>query len=163
MAKKTAPAPAVKGSRAGPTINNRRARYDYLILQTYEAGIMLAGAEVKSIRDGKANLADAYGRVQNHEVWLHGMHISPYEYSRGDLDPIRPRKLLLHHREIDDIERATAEKGVTIVPLRLYFKDGRVKVEIGTARGKRAYDKRHAIAERDAKREAQRAMKGIRD
>ena len=163
MAKKTAPAPTVKGSRAGPTINNRRARYDYLILQTYEAGIMLAGAEVKSIRDGKANLADAYGRVQNHEVWLHGMHISPYEYSRGDLDPIRPRKLLLHHREIDDIERATAEKGVTIVPLRLYFKDGRVKVEIGTARGKRAYDKRHAIAERDAKREAQRAMKGIRD
>ena len=163
MAKKTAPSPAVKGSRAGPTINNRRARYDYLILQTYEAGIMLAGAEVKSIRDGKANLADAYGRVQNHEVWLHGMHISPYEYSRGDLDPIRPRKLLLHHREIDDIERATAEKGVTIVPLRLYFKDGRVKVEIGTARGKRAYDKRHAIAERDAKREAQRAMKGIRD
>ena len=163
MAKKTAPSPAVKGTRAGPTINNRRARYDYLILQTYEAGIMLAGAEVKSIRDGKANLADAYGRVQNHEVWLHGMHISPYEYSRGDLDPIRPRKLLLHHREIDDIERATAEKGVTIVPLRLYFKDGRVKVEIGTARGKRAYDKRHAIAERDAKREAQRAMKGIRD
>jgi len=163
VAKKTAPSPAVKGSRAGPTINNRRARYDYLILQTYEAGIMLAGAEVKSIRDGKANLADAYGRVQNHEVWLHGMHISPYEYSRGDLDPIRPRKLLLHHREIDDIERATAEKGVTIVPLRLYFKDGRVKVEIGTARGKRAYDKRHAIAERDAKREAQRAMKGIRD
>ena len=163
MAKKTAPSPAVKGSRAGPTINNRRARYDYLILQTYEAGIMLAGAEVKSIRDGKANLANAYGRVQNHEVWLHGMHISPYEYSRGDLDPIRPRKLLLHHREIDDIERATAEKGVTIVPLRLYFKDGRVKVEIGTARGKRAYDKRHAIAERDAKREADRAMKGIRD
>jgi SsrA-binding protein len=163
VAKKTSPPPAVKGSRAGPTINNRRARYDYLILDTYEAGIMLAGAEVKSIRDGKANLADAYGRVQHHEVWLHGMHISPYEYSRGDLDPIRPRKLLLHHREIDDIERAAAEKGVTIVPLRLYFKDGRVKVEIGTARGKRAYDKRHAIAERDAKREAQRAMKGIRD
>jgi SsrA-binding protein len=163
VAKKTAPSPAVKGSRAGPTINNRRARYDYLILETYEAGIMLAGAEVKSIRDGKANLADAYGRVRDHEVWLHGMHISPYEYSRGDLDPIRPRKLLLHHREIDDIERATAERGVTIVPLRLYFKDGRVKVEIGTARGKRAYDKRRAIAERDAKRETERAMKGIRD
>jgi SsrA-binding protein len=101
--------------------------------------------------------------VQHHEVWLHGMHISPYEYSRGELDPIRPRKLLLHHREIDDIERATAEKGVTIVPMRLYFKDGRVKVEIGTGRGKRAYDKRHAIAERDAKRETERAMKGIRD
>ncbi len=163
MAKKSAPPVAAAGNRAGPTINNRRARYDYLILDTYEAGVMLAGAEVKSIREGKANLADAYARVQQHEVWLHGMHITPYEYSRGDLDPVRPRKLLLHHREIDDIERATAEKGVTIVPLRLYFKDGRVKLEIGTARGKRAYDKRHAIAERDAKREAQRAMKGIRD
>jgi SsrA-binding protein len=163
VAKKTSPPPAAAGNRAGPTIKNRRARFDYLILETYEAGIMLAGAEVKSIREGKANLADAYGRVQHHEVWLHGMHISPYEYSRGELDPIRPRKLLLHHREIDDIERATAEKGVTIVPMRLYFKDGRVKVEIGTGRGKRAYDKRHAIAERDAKRETERAMKGIRD
>ena len=159
MAKKTAPSPAVKGSRAGPTINNRRARYDYLILQTYEAGIMLAGAEVKSIRDGKANLADAYGRVQNHEVWLHGMHISPYEYSRGDLDPIRPRKLLLHHREIDDIERATAEKGVTIVPLRLFIdRRGHAKLEIGLGRGKQLHDRRRDIAERDAKRDLARAM-----
>lgn len=163
MAKKSPPPPTPGGTRPGPTINNRRARYDYLILDTYEAGIMLVGSEVKSIRDGKANLADAYARVQDHEVWLHGMHISPYEYSRDDLDPIRPRKLLLHHREIDDIARATAEKGVTVVPLRLYFKDGRVKIEIGTAKGKRAYDKRHAIAERDAKRETERAMKGIRD
>jgi len=163
VAKKSAPPAAAKANRAGPTIKNRRARYDYLILDSYEAGVMLAGAEVKSIREGKANLTDAYARVQQHEVWLHGMHITPYEYSRGDLDPVRPRKLLLHHREIDDIERATAERGVTIVPLRLYFKDGRVKLEIGTARGKRAYDKRRVIAERDAKREAQRAMKGIRD
>lgn len=163
MAKKSSPPPVSAGNRPGPTINNRRARYDYLIIDTYEAGVMLAGSEVKSIREGKANLADAYARVQDHEVWLHSMHISPYEYSRAELDPIRPRKLLLHHREIDAIARATAEKGVTVVPLRLYFKDGRVKIEIGTARGKRAYDKRHAIAERDAKRETQRAMKGLRD
>ena len=168
MSKKPSPPPASTGnragsSRAGPTINNRRARYDYFVLDTYEAGIMLAGAEVKSIRDGKSNLTDAYARVQNGEVWLHGMHISPYEYSRGELDPIRPRKLLLHHREIDAIARATADKGATIVPLRLYFKEGRVKIELAVAKGKRSYDKRHAIAERDANREADRAMKGIRD
>ena len=163
MAKKTSPSPAPAGTRPGPTINNRRARYDYLILGTYEAGIMLAGSEVKSIRDGKANLADAYARVQHGEVWLHGVHISPYEYSRAELDAVRPRKLLLHHREIDEITRATAERGVTLVPLRLYFKDGRVKIELAVGRGKRAYDKRHAIAARDAKREADRAMKGIRD
>jgi SsrA-binding protein len=168
VSKKPSPPPASTGNRsgsgrAGPTINNRRARYDYFVLDTYEAGIMLAGAEVKSIREGKSNLTDAYGRVQNGEVWLHGMHISPYEYSRGELDPIRPRKLLLHHREIDAIARATADKGATIVPLRLYFKEGRVKIELAVAKGKRSYDKRHAIAERDAHREADRAMKGIRD
>jgi SsrA-binding protein len=166
VSKKPSPPPASPGNRAnraGPTINNRRARYDYFVLDTYEAGIMLAGAEVKSIREGKSNLTDAYGRVQNGEVWLHGMHISPYEYSRGELDPIRPRKLLLHHREIDAIARATADKGATLVPLRLYFKEGRVKIELAVAKGKRSYDKRHAIAERDANREADRAMKGIRD
>jgi SsrA-binding protein len=161
--KKSSPPPASPGNRSGPTINNRRARYDYFVLDTYEAGIMLAGAEVKSIREGKSNLTDAYARVQNGEVWLHGMHISPYEYSRGELDPIRPRKLLLHHREIDAIARATADKGATLVPLRLYFKEGRVKIELAVAKGKRSYDKRHAIAERDANREADRAMRGIRE
>lgn len=153
----------VAKGRPTPTINNRRARYDYLVLDTYECGIMLVGGEVKSIRQGRANLADAYARVQNGEVWFLGMHISPYSFSREQLDPVRPRKLLLHHGEIDDIARATAERGVTLVPLRLYFKDGRAKLELAVARGKRSYDKRHAIAERDAKREAERAMKGIRD
>lgn len=152
-----------KTPRPAATINNRKARHDYLILDSFEAGIMLAGAEVKSIREGRATLGEAYARVQGGEVWLLGMHVSPYSYSRGDLDPVRPRKLLLHHREIDELTRATAEKGVTLVPLKLYFKDGRAKIDLGVARGKRAYDKRHALKEREAKRETDRAMKGIRD
>jgi len=144
-------------------IRNRRARYDYHVLDSFECGIVLAGSEVKSIRAGHANLQDGYARIENGEMWLHGMHISPYEFSPGDLEPVRPRKLLLHRRQIDELTRATAEKGVTLVPLRVYFKDGRAKVELAVAKGKRSYDKRRAIAERDAKRETERAMKGIRD
>jgi SsrA-binding protein len=153
------PSPRAPAAGNAPTINNRKARHDYLVLETFECGIALKGSEVKSIREGRATLTDAYARVDDGEVWLHGMHIAPYSYSRAELEPLRRRKLLLHHREIDDLTRATAEKGVTLVPLRLYFKDGRVKVELAVARGKRSYDKRHAIAERDAKREAQRALK----
>ena len=144
-------------------ISNRKARYDYLVLDTWECGIMLAGPEVKSVRDGRANLQDAYARVEDGEVWLYGMHVSPYSYSRMELDPVRKRKLLLHRKEITALERGTAEKGHTLVPLRVYFKDGRAKVELALARGKRAYDKRHAIAERDARRETERALKGVRD
>ena len=121
---------------------------------------MLEGAEVKSIRNGRANLQDAYARIDDGEVWLYGMHVSPYEFSRGELDPVRRRKLLLHHKEIVELQRATEEKGVTLVPLRVYFKDGRAKVELAIARGKARYDKRQAIAERDAKRETERALKG---
>ena len=145
--------------RPTSSINNRRARYDYLVLDTYEAGIVLKGSEVKSIREGRATLSEAYARVEQGEVWLHGMHIQPYPYSRDELEPLRRRKLLLHNREIDDLERATAERGVTLVPLRCYFKDGRAKIELAVARGKRSYDKRQAIAERDAMREADRALK----
>jgi SsrA-binding protein len=148
--------------RPAATIRNRRARHDYLVLDTFEAGVVLEGAEVKSIREGKANLRDAYARVENGEVFLHGMYVAPYFYARDDLAPVRKRKLLLHHREIDELTRATAEKGSTLVPLSVYFKNGRVKVELAIARGKRAYDKRQAIAERDAKREAERALKGDR-
>jgi SsrA-binding protein len=144
-------------------ITNRRARYDYFVLERYECGIVLKGPEVKSIRNGRANLQDGYARIDDGEVWLFGMHVSPYEFSRGDLDPVRPRKLLLHHKQIVELARATEEKGVTLVPLSVYFKDGRAKVELAIARGKARYDKRQAIAERDAKRETQRALKGDRD
>jgi SsrA-binding protein len=144
-------------------ITNRKARHDYLVLDSWECGVMLAGPEVKSLRDGRANLQDAYARIDDGEVWLYGMHVSPYAYSRGDLDPVRRRKLLLHHKEIVELERGTAEKGHTLVPLRVYFKDGRAKVELALARGKRAYDKRQTLAERDARRETERAMKGIRE
>ena len=144
-------------------ISNRKARYDYFVLESYECGIVLKGPEVKSIRNGRANLQDGYARIDDGEVWLFGMHVSPYEFSRGDLDPVRPRKLLLHHKQILELARATEERGVTLVPLSVYFKDGRAKVELAIARGKARYDKRQAIAERDAKRETQRAMKGERD
>jgi SsrA-binding protein len=144
-------------------ITNRKARYDYLILDSWECGIMLAGPEVKSVREGRANLQDAYARVEDGEVWLYGMHVSPYSYSRVELDPVRKRKLLLHRKEIVALERGTAERGHTLVPLRVYFKDGRAKVEIAIARGRHSYDKRQALAERTATREAERAMKGYRD
>ncbi len=141
-------------------IRNRKARYDYLVLESFECGIVLAGAEVKSIREGHANLHDGYARVEGGEVWLHGMHVSPYEFSRLELEPVRPRKLLLHRKQIDELERATAEKGVTLVPLSVYFKEGRAKVEIGLCRGRKTYDKRHAIAKRDVEREAAREQRG---
>jgi len=133
------------------------------VLETWEAGILLAGPEVKSMREGRANLQDAYARIDDDEIWLLGMHVSPYSYSREDLDPVRKRKLLLHRKEIVDIERALTERGTTLVPLRVYFKEGRAKVELALARGKRDYDKRQAIAERDARREAERALKGARE
>ncbi len=115
------------------------------------------------MRDGHANLRDAYARVEDGEVWLYGMHVPPYAFSRADLDPVRRRKLLLHHKEILEMARGTEQKGHTLVPLRLYFKDGRAKLELALARGKRAYDKRQALAKRDADREAERALKGIRE
>ena len=122
--------------------------------------MVLVGSEVKSIRDSKANLQDAYARVIDGEVWLHGMHILPYEYAHTERpDPVRARKLLLHRKEIVELDRATQEKGITLVPLKVYFLDGRAKVEIAVARGKAQYDKRQTIAARDAKREADRAMK----
>src|SRR5260370_40724863 len=124
---------------------------------------MLAGSEVKSLRESKASLQDAYARVSDGEVWIHGLHIAPYPFSRDELDPIRPRKLLLHHRQILELERATMEKGMTLVPLRLYFKDRRVKVELAVARGKRTDDTRNPIAEQAAQRDVERALKGHRD
>jgi SsrA-binding protein len=138
---------------------NRKARHDYHIDETFEAGLVLTGTEVKSLRAGRATLADGYAVVMDGEIWLQGVHIA--EYTQGtwtNHPPRRTRKLLLHRKEIERIGVATRESGVTIVPLAMYFKDGRAKIEIGLARGKRSYDKRQALAKREADREAARAM-----
>lgn len=138
---------------------NRKARHDYFIEETYEAGIVLVGTEVKSIRAGKVSLRDSYAEVLNGEVFLQQMHISPYEKgNRFNHDPKRPRKLLLHKREIKRLLGRTMQKGYTLIPLRLYFKKGRVKVELALGRGKKLYDKREDIARRDAQREIARAL-----
>ena len=138
---------------------NRKARHDYHVEDTYEAGLVLTGTEVKSLRAGRASLVDGFAEVDGGEVWLQGVHIP--EYTQGtwtNHEPRRRRKLLLHRLEIERLAARAAERGLTIVPLSLYFKDGRAKVEIALARGKKSYDKRQALAEREAKREAQRAL-----
>jgi len=139
---------------------NRRARHDYEIIDTFEAGLVLEGSEVKSLRDGKAALKDSFAHIRDGEAWLVGAYIGPYSFARGGgHDPERTRKLLLHRREIDRIAGKLAEKGLTLVPLQLYFIDGKVKVELGLGRGKRTVDKRRTIKEREQKREMERAMR----
>lgn len=147
------------GDRAITT--NRKALHDYFIEETYEAGIALTGSEIKSVRRGKVNLRDAYARIERGEVWLHNAHISPYEETGAyfNHDPLRPRKLLLHRAEIDRLVGAVQAKGLTLVPLRLYMKTGRAKIELAVARGKRNYDKREATAQREANREIERALR----
>jgi SsrA-binding protein len=138
--------------------SNRRARFDYELLETLEAGIALTGSEVKSLRGGHASLTEAYARVDGGEVWLENMHIAPYE--QGDkrgYDPKRRRKLLLHRREIDRLVGVTAEKGLTLVPVQLYFSHGLAKLQIGVGRGKARFEKREAVIAREAKREIERA------
>ena len=140
--------------------SNRKAFHDYFIEDKYEAGIELAGTEVKSIRLGAVNLRDSFCAVKDGEMFLHGMHISPYE--KGNIfnkDPVRPRRLLMHKREIRKLHALVKQDGYTLVPLSVYFKDSRVKVEVGLCKGKKNYDKRSAAAQRDAKREIDRAMK----
>jgi SsrA-binding protein len=140
--------------------SNRRARHDYEILDTFEAGIALEGSEVKSIREGKVVLKDSFAHVRDGEVWLVGTYIAPYEFSRGGgHDPERTRKLLLHRREIARINSKLGEQGLTLVPLQIYLKDGKAKVELGLGRGKRTIDKREAIKERDQQREIERALR----
>ena len=138
--------------------SNRRARHDYELLERFECGIQLTGDEVKSLRGGHASLVDCFGRVRGGEVWLEGLHIPPYEQGdkRAHL-PLRPRKLLLHRREIDEIAREVNEKGLSLIPLRIYFTHGMAKVEVALARGKRKYEKRQSIAKREAQREMERA------
>ena len=139
---------------------NRKAHHDYYVEEKYEAGIELAGTEVKSIRAGTLNLKDSYCSVKDGEIFIHGMHISPYE--KGNIfnkDPVRVRRLLMHKREIRKLHALVKQDGYTLVPLSVYFKDSRVKVEVGLCKGKKNYDKRDAAAQRDAKREMDRAMK----
>jgi len=151
-------------SEIQPIAENRKARHDYFVEETIEAGIVLVGSEVKSCRAGKVNLRDAYGQIKDGEVFLHNCHISPFEQAnRFNHEPLRPRKLLMHREEIRRLFGKVREKGFTLVPLRLYFKKGRVKVELALARGKHAYDKREDIADRDVKREMARALRGKYD
>jgi SsrA-binding protein len=151
-----------KGKRkaaAGDVATNRQASYRYNLIERWEAGIMLTGSEVKSLRDGQAQMKDAYAMVRDGEVWLHNMHIAPYgPASRENHEPERPRKLLLKRKEIEQMTGTTKEKGLTLVPTRLYFKGPYAKVEIALGRGKDLYDKRRAIKEKDERREMQRAM-----
>ena len=142
---------------------NRRARHDYHLLERIEAGIALTGTEVKSLRDGRVTLAQAFAEVRDGEAWLVGAEIATYDQgNRANHEPARARKLLLHRRQIDSLYGTVREKGLTLVPTRMYFKDSRVKVELAVARGKEQRDKRRDLAERDAKRQIERALKGAR-
>jgi SsrA-binding protein len=153
--------PRAKGEKL--ISDNRRARHDYHLTDRYEAGVVLTGTEVKSLREGRVTLQQAYADVREREAWLVGVHIDEYaQGNRANHDPDRPRKLLLHQREIEKLYAQVREKGFTVVPTRLYFKDGRVKVEIALARGKDLYDKRRTIADRDARRQIDRELKAAR-
>lgn len=140
--------------------NNKKAYHDYFIDETYEAGVALHGTEVKSMRMGKCSIKESFIRIENGEVYVYGMHVSPYE--KGNIfnkDPLRVKKLLMHKYEINKLAGKIAEKGYTLVPLQVYFKDGKAKVEVGHARGKKLYDKRQDIAKKDQRREAEREFK----
>jgi len=152
------------GPKADPSqktvASNRRALHDYEILERFEAGIVLTGSEVKSLRGGRGSLSEAYGRVQGNEVWLEGMHIPPYEQGeKRGYDPVRRRKLLLHRNEIERLIGKTQERGLTLVPLRVYFSHGLAKLEVGLGRGKRQFEKRQATLEREHRREMDRAAR----
>lgn len=153
--------PGKQGRKVAAT--NRKARHDYFVLEQYEAGIELSGTEVKSIRAGKVNLKDAFCQVKNGELFVYNMHVSPYEQgNRFNADPMRDRRLLMHKREIRKLYAAVQQDGFALVPLSLYFKNSRVKVEVAVCKGKKLYDKRSSMAERDTKREMDRVMKSQR-
>ena len=139
---------------------NRKARHDYTIVEAFEAGIELKGTEVKSMRAGRANMKDSFAVIENGELILYGMHISPYEHGNiFNVEPLRPRKLLMHKKEIMRLLGKTKEQGLTLVPLKAYFKKDKIKIELALAKGKKLYDKREAAAEKSAKREIEKAMK----
>lgn len=140
-------------------LRNRKARHEFEVLEELEAGLVLRGAEVKSLREGKASFADAFARVEEGELWLHGLHISPYETARVDVpDPLRRRKLLVHRRELERLASRTAERGLTLVPLDVHFRRGLAKVNLALARGKKLHDKRESLKRREMRREVERAL-----
>jgi SsrA-binding protein len=152
--------PAPEGSGVKSIALNRRARHDYDIQESFEAGLALVGSEVKSLRAGRADLKDAYGLIDRGEAWLVGLHISPYQFARdGGHDPERTRKLLMHRGEIERVRGKLDQKGLALIPLRLYFKEGKAKVEMALAKGQAKYDKRETLKRRQAEREMQRAMR----
>ncbi len=163
MAKaRTSPDPTREARKTDRVVaSNRRAFHDYFVLETIEAGIVLTGTEIKSIRDGKATISEAYARIEGGELWLIGAHIAPFTHgNRANHDPDRPRKLLVHKRQLAELREAIEQKGMTLVPLRLTLKQGRAKVEIGVVRGKKLYDKRDADADRESRRDIERALRG---
>ena len=142
--------------------SNRRARFDYEVRETFEAGLVLLGSEVKSLRSHGASIGESFATIKGAEVWITGMRISPYSFARdGGHDPLRPRKLLLHRREIDRIASRVAERGLTLVPLRLYFRDGKAKLELALAKGRTKVDKRQVIREREQRREIERGIRRV--
>lgn len=158
MKKENGSGPA-KSSGRKLVVSNRRARHEYEIEDTLEAGLVLTGTEIKSIRAGRVQLTDSHARVENGEVWLHGMHIAPYEQgNRANVEARRPRKLLLHRREIDRLLGKAQEKGLALIPLGVHLRNGFAKIDLAIGRGKKLYDKRQSIAERDARRDQERAM-----
>jgi SsrA-binding protein len=161
MAVKTAPRPEPNQRQTDRVVtSNRRAFHDYFIVETIEAGIVLSGSEIKSIRDGKATISEAYARIEGGELWLVGAHIAPYRHGAyANHDPDRPRKLLVHKAQVRDLQRAVEQKGLTLVPLRLVLRRGRAKVELGVARGKKQYDKRASEAARESRRDVERALR----
>jgi SsrA-binding protein len=161
MATRTSPNSAATARRGHRVVtSNRRAYHDYEILETVEAGIVLTGTEIKSIRDGKVTISEAYARIEHGELWLIGSNVAPYTHgNRANHSPDRPRKLLVHRRELSRLRAAVEQRGLTLVPLRLHLKQGLAKVDIGVARGKKLYDKRASEAERQSRRDVDRAMR----
>lgn len=152
---------AEKTNSAKTLAKNKQAFFNYIVEEKFEAGIVLVGTEVKSVKNGKFSFTDSYARIKNGELWLLGLHISPYDFGNiHNHDPLRDRKLLVHKQEIKRLSRKIDEKGLTLVPLRFYLKNGIVKVEIGICKGKKVHDKRESIKQKDLKREAERELKG---
>lgn len=159
-AEKSAKSKTEVKSESKPVSDNRRARHEYEILEVVEAGIVLAGTEVKALRQGRANLQDSYARIEENEVWLYRCHISPYDFgNRFNHDPIRKRRLLMHRRQITKLKAQTQENGLTLIPLKLYFKGNWAKIDLALARGKQLYDKRESIAKRENQRQIERLIK----